>query len=154
MALVFQNYPHGLDDQALQNAVQSYIQAIYDARANINTVLQYSPLLQLGQSEMQRRIADRNAATAKRLTYVSLGVATVALLLSVLGTWSSSRWESAQLAAIAEANSRLERLVQEQAREIEVLKMIPSQVGKEVAQQLPKLPPPAPNKSFERTRER
>ena len=153
MALVYQNYPHGLDDQALQNAVNSYSQAIYDSRANINVVLQYSGLLQLGQLELQRRIADRNTATSKRLAYVSLAVAAVALLLSLLGTWSSSRWESAQLAAIAEINARLDKLVSGQARELDVLNKVPMEVGEEVARQLPKSPPPAPNKSLERTRE-
>jgi hypothetical protein len=154
MAVVYQNYPHGLDDQALQNAVNSYIQAIYDARANINVVLQYSPLLQLGQSEPQRRIADRNAATARRLTYVSLGGAGLALVLTVLATLSSARWETAQLAAIAEMNARLEKLVAEQTREVEMLTKVPSEVGAEVAKHLPVPPPPAPNKSLERTRDR
>ena len=82
MAQVREHYPYRCTDEEIKELIQGYSKEIYDLRANINTVLVMSPLLQLGLQELQSR-------QNKNITYLSLGVSTVSLIVSAVTLYVS-----------------------------------------------------------------
>ena len=82
MAQVREHYPYRCTDEEIKELIQDYSKEIYDSRANINTVLAMSPLLQLGLQELQSR-------QNKNITYLSLGVSTISLIVSAVTLYVS-----------------------------------------------------------------
>jgi hypothetical protein len=82
MAQVREHYPYRCTDEEIKELIHGYSKEIYDSRANINTVLAMSPLLQLGLQELQSR-------QNKNITYLSLGVSTVSLIVSAVTLYVS-----------------------------------------------------------------
>ncbi len=82
MAQIIEHYPYGCTDEKIKELVQGYSKEIYDSRANINTVMAMSPLLQLGLQELQDK-------QNKNITYLSLGVSTVSLIVSAVTLYVS-----------------------------------------------------------------
>jgi hypothetical protein len=99
------NYPHGASDEEILQALEDLGAHILKSGGDINVVLQLSPLVTIGQNELQARQAkrsgeqlhaaietfrtssDRASRTLIRLTYVLvlLTVALVALTIVLLG---------------------------------------------------------------------
>lgn len=82
MAQIRENYPSGCSDKEIKELLQGYSKDIYDARANINTVLALSPLLQMGLQELQGR-------QNKKITNLSLGISLLSLVVSAITLYTS-----------------------------------------------------------------
>ena len=60
------NYPTGSTDEEIQRTVGELSQEIITGGANINTVLRFVPLINVGQAELQSRVlSSSNQTTAK-----------------------------------------------------------------------------------------
>jgi uncharacterized coiled-coil protein SlyX len=82
MAIVYPNYPRGLSDKKLIEAIDEYANEINASRVNINTVLQLSPYISLGLNELQSR-------QSKRVTRISLGISVLSLFIAALALYVS-----------------------------------------------------------------
>ncbi len=100
MAIMYENYPSGLKDEQIESLVKEYSEAIYNHRAKLNVVLQYSPLIQLGQYELMKRQNQRVTRLTTTVSTVSLVIAVIALWMSWLNTQSSDAWEKNQVALL------------------------------------------------------
>ena len=107
MATVYPDYPHGLSDKMLVAAIQEYATTINASRANINTVLQFSPYISLGLNELQSRQNKRSALISFFVGLVSLIVAAVALYISTDSGRSSDALSTRQIALLEEVNKNL-----------------------------------------------
>lgn len=70
MATLPAGYPHECTDEQIRSTIASLSQDIVNG-PNINTVLQLSPLISLGQNELQRRLVEkmqRETITLKEIT--------------------------------------------------------------------------------------
>lgn len=67
-------------DKEIKKFIKGYSKDIYESRANINTVLALSPLVQIGLQELQGR-------ENKRITWFSLGVSFMSLLVSAVALY-------------------------------------------------------------------
>ncbi len=82
MATIPANYPYGSTDEQIQQAVKELSDDIVNSAANINTVLQLAPLVQLGQNELQKRVAEKSAKTAEKAERIAIGIAAFSIILS------------------------------------------------------------------------
>lgn len=82
MANVYPNYPRGLSDKNLVEAIDEYANEINASRVDINKVLQFSPYISLGLNELQSR-------QSKRVTRISLGISIVSLAIAALALYVS-----------------------------------------------------------------
>lgn len=55
------NYPHGCTDEQILLALQAINTELLRRGANVNDVLQLGPLITIGQTELQARIANRSS---------------------------------------------------------------------------------------------
>ncbi len=138
MANLYKNFPHGLDDGMLLAAVNEYADAIFTSKADINVVLQLSPLVQLGQYELQKRAFERSNRLATRTGYMSLGIALIAVLISIGGTWSSSKWEDRQMSRIDELVNTIHGMAEEQKSTRAILEDSPRRFGEVTASEIAK----------------
>ena len=107
MANLYPNYPYGCSDKDIAKAIKEYSDEMLAARADINKVLQFSPLIAVGQNELQSR-------QTKRITFLSLGIgllslviAGIALWVSFMNTRSNEAWENKQLESLNAIHSDL-----------------------------------------------
>ena len=107
MATVYPDYPHGLSDKKLVAAIQEYATTINTSRANINTVLQFSPYISLGLNELQSRQNKRTTYVSFGVGLVSLIVAGVALHISIDSSRSGDLSSARQIALLEEVNNHL-----------------------------------------------
>jgi hypothetical protein len=104
MATIPGNYPHGSTDDEILQVMQDVTEDLARGGFDINHVLRMSPLITVGQNEMQARIArrsseelrsaintfrsssDRASSTLIRLTWilVALTIALVALTIVLI----------------------------------------------------------------------
>lgn len=82
MAQIKENYPAGCSDEEIKELLQGYSKDIYEARANINTVLALSPLLQMGLQELQGRQNNKITRLSLAISLLSLTVSLVTLYIS------------------------------------------------------------------------
>jgi hypothetical protein len=78
MATIPNNYPSGCSDEQIFQVINELSGEIISSGGNINEVLRSSPLISLGQAEIQKRILANNQsvttelnAEVKRLTKIS-----------------------------------------------------------------------------------
>ena len=90
MSRIYPGYPKALSDRDLTQAVDEYIDEINQSGVNINNVLQLSPYIQLGLSELQGRTTKRVTRLSLGVSFLSLVVAGLALYLSLQGASASS----------------------------------------------------------------
>lgn len=83
MAQIKENYPAGCSEKEIKELLQGYSKDIYDARANINTVLALSPLLQMGLQELQGRQNKRITNLSLFISFLSLIISGVTLFFSI-----------------------------------------------------------------------
>jgi len=100
-------FPFGLKDDEIAAMLRDYTEEIFKDEGQINTVLVFTPLIHLGQMELQKRAAERVARTTTIVSYASVAVAAIALVISVLNTMSSARWEERQVKALQSIESNL-----------------------------------------------
>lgn len=82
MANVYSNYPRGLSDKELVEAIDEYVDELNTSGVDINKVLQFSPYISLGLNELQGR-------QSKRVTRISLGISVMSLVISALALYVS-----------------------------------------------------------------
>lgn len=97
MPYINSSFPRGLSDKEIEQHINEYQDAIFKAGASTNQVLQFSPLIQLGQNELQNRKTEKTARLSIGLGLLSVFIASVALVVSFIGSRSSSQWETSQI---------------------------------------------------------
>lgn len=104
MASIPKNYPNGCTDEQILSVTSELSKEIIDSGGNINVVLRFSPIITVGQSELQKRIlegnrlitrdlhaevkrlseiADKNSASSERYAKASKIISLGALLISI-----------------------------------------------------------------------
>lgn len=91
------NYPTDCTLDQIRSTILDIQSELERVGFNINSVLQFSPLINLGQSELERRQSAVVVRQSKILAFVSVGVAVVALLIAGFGAASSAEWEAKQI---------------------------------------------------------
>jgi hypothetical protein len=82
MPHIYPHFPYKCTNKQLKETVQGYSEEIYKQHGNINTILQISPLLQLGISEIQGR-------TNRKITYLSLSISILSLIVAGIALYIS-----------------------------------------------------------------
>ncbi len=54
-AKLYKGYPREMSNEEIVNVIKSYNEVIVGSKGDINKVLQFSPLIQLGENELQSR---------------------------------------------------------------------------------------------------
>ena len=67
MASIPTNYPSESTDGEINSVIKELSLEIVNSGGNINTVMQLSPIISLGQTEMQKRILDGNRSVTSEL---------------------------------------------------------------------------------------
>jgi hypothetical protein len=118
MALIDANYPHGFTDEKIKEHIAKYAEEIVDAGGHANAVAFITPLIQMGQLELQMRQTEQQGRQTKWATRLSIGVAIFALVISGWGLQvtdnaakASSRWEESQLAVLDTVKAGLDSIV-------------------------------------------
>jgi hypothetical protein len=104
MANVYSNYPRGLSDKKLVEAIDEYANEINASRVDINKVLQFSPYISLGLNELQSRQSKRITRISLGISILSLAIATLALYVSLESGRSSDKSSVRQIAILEELN--------------------------------------------------
>jgi hypothetical protein len=96
MATLYKDYPTNVKTKELKRIIKEYIDELFNSRADINIILQLSPLIQLGQSELQNRQNKRIEITSTLISISSLVIAIISVYIAVRSDVSSDRWEKNQ----------------------------------------------------------
>lgn len=109
MPNVYDGYPEKKTDKEIKVILKEYTDEIFKSRADINTVLQWTPLIQLGQAELQGR-------SVKRVTRASFFISAISILIAISSLWisnqnstSSGEWESKQIESLNNIKSSIEK---------------------------------------------
>ena len=104
MATIPTNYPSDSTDEQIYQVIKELSGEVLNTGANINTVLQLTPLINLGQNELQKRILDRSSKETSKLEKIAIIIASVSIILSAIAIYfsyqsvkSSERWENNQI---------------------------------------------------------
>ena len=104
MANISKNYPSGSTDGQIYQVIKELSEEVLNSGANINTVLQLTPLINLGQNELQKRILDKSSKEVSKLEKIAIVIASVSIILSAIAIYfsfqsvkSSKRWENNQI---------------------------------------------------------
>ncbi len=110
------NFPSKCSDEELAAVIESCVNAIFDAGANTNVVMRFGPIINLGQSEQQKRavgqlyeITEKNLkisddynlaakeynSASKRFSIIALIIAMVSLGVSFYFSFRSDKENSA-----------------------------------------------------------
>ena len=90
-------YPDDCTDADIKEGIDYLRKSLANDNYAISSVMRYMPLMSLGQSELARRDSTRVIRHSKVVSSVSAGIAVVALVISIMGTRSSSKWEAKQI---------------------------------------------------------
>lgn len=114
MPKIYPNYPHGFTDEEIQDYIAECAQYIVAAKNHVNGIAMWTPLMQLGTLELQKRQTERQGVYTKLAMRLSVGVAVLALVISGLGLWvtynakqASTQWEERQIAILDTVKSGL-----------------------------------------------
>lgn len=119
---LYKNYPEGMKDHDIIERLREYTNVIIESGAQVNTVWQLSPLIQLGQYELEKRQTKRLTRLSVGISIVSSCVAVAALWIAVENSRASERWETAQLQILEKINQELSGELEE------VLKSNPAKI--------------------------
>ncbi len=83
-------YPRQLSNEQITSTIDN-IQTVFEkGKYNINVLMRFAPLLQIGANELQSRNVDRQAQisreyadTSKRLSLISVVIAVIAIIVAV-----------------------------------------------------------------------
>jgi len=99
-----EGFPTDCSDEKIIEVINEFSSQLRASNASINASMNYSPVIQLGQNELQRRFVNRTSDTSSRLTKISIIIASLSILLSfvaiicaVASIRSSHRWEDRQI---------------------------------------------------------
>lgn len=98
----------GLSDDELNSAVKQYADAIFQQKGDINTVLRFSPLIQIGISEIQARQVLKVMKRSLAIGFVSFVISVLAITMVIASLRSSVRWEKNQLRLLESLVSTVE----------------------------------------------
>jgi hypothetical protein len=107
MPIIRKQYPHGLTTREIQDSIREYAEAMTEA-GGINQVLQFSPLIMLGQQELQTRTNRRVTGLALGIAILSLLTSGAALYVSHASQASGRHWERRELQALGQLHSSLQ----------------------------------------------
>ncbi len=116
------NYPNGCTNEQIISSISDLSKDILDSNANINTVLQLSPIISLGQLELHTRIlndsksitknlhdevkrlvesSERNEKASKRISLAALIISFFSFFLTIYFSTQSNRqneeWQQTQI---------------------------------------------------------
>jgi hypothetical protein len=112
VAEINKNYPHKLKDEEIEKYIREYAEEIFAKKGDINTVMWAAPMISLGRAEFQSRAFERSSKFSTWVSYASMGVAVIALVISIANAWSDSNWEKQQMESLAALDQRLATLDQ------------------------------------------
>lgn len=107
MPTIPENYPDGCESEQIKTTIREMQNHLVQNGFQVNSVLQFSPLINLGQSELERRQNEAIVTQSKRMGYISLAIAVIALGISIHGDRGSSEWEQKQLTILEKVSSQL-----------------------------------------------
>ena len=100
-------FPIGCEPEVIVKAINDMLKDLEANEYDINLVIQYSPLINLGRSELTRRESElsriQNKAIvneSKWLGRISIVVAVIALAISIIGELGSGSWKDKEIAAL------------------------------------------------------
>ena len=102
------NYPHGMSSNEIEQQVREYLDEIVKSGSDDNVVIQYYPLIALGQYELSKRQNGRITRISIGISGISLLIAIIALCISLIGTSSSSNWENRQIKELKTIEEKLD----------------------------------------------
>jgi hypothetical protein len=91
------NYPHGSTKREIETVIRDYSKQIAEDEGDINTVLQLTPIILLGQSEIQGRFNKTTIGISLGVAFLSLLISGVALWVAFYSDSSNAGWEERQL---------------------------------------------------------
>jgi hypothetical protein len=97
MATISENYPDRQSDQEIRQTIKGFSDEMFKAKFSINSVMQYSPLIQLGHDELQNRQSKRYMKGSFAMAGFSLLISIIAVCIAISSSRVSSRWEDKQL---------------------------------------------------------
>ena len=116
MANIPKNYPSGSTDEEIYQAIKELSADVLNSGANINTVLQLTPVVNLGQNELQKRILERSSKETSKLEKIAIVIASVSIILSAIAIYfsyqsvkSSERWENNQIELLKQIRDNAKR---------------------------------------------
>lgn len=107
MATLYTNYPEGMKDGEIIKCVREYTDEIIRSGAQVNTVWQLTPLIQIGQYELEKRQAKRITRLTFGVSIVSMIVAVAALGIALEGSRDSNNWKQSQLEVLENIQAKL-----------------------------------------------
>ncbi len=106
---IAENYPYGMSNYEIEMDIQAFSREI-NANAGKPTVSAcYAPLIQLGQSELQFRLAKKTFWISLLIGLLSLTISCVALGLAYNANHSSDEWEKNQIALLKTISKQLDQ---------------------------------------------
>jgi len=129
MATIDRQYPHGMKDNEIENKIKDYSEIIVGSDPNMDTLLQYSPLIQLGQNELQRRQTKYVTRLSIAGSILSIFISVLAVIVAYTSYVSSTRWENNQISLLSKLkleakfiSAGLEKVVSENTKNIQASK--------------------------------
>lgn len=107
MANLYKNYPEGMKDAEIIKCVREYTDEIIQSGAQVNTVWQLTPLIQLGQYELEKRQSMRITRLTIGVSIVSMFIAVVALWIALESNRDSNSWKQSQLGVLEDIQAKL-----------------------------------------------
>ncbi len=86
-----------MKDQEIIDHVKEYTDVIIQSGAQVNTVWQVTPLIQLGQYELEKRQTERITRLTIGVSIISMIVAAAALYIATENSRASTNWEETQI---------------------------------------------------------
>ncbi len=126
MTTIPTNYPHGCKEEQIFEAIKALSEDVVTSGANINKVMQLTPLVQLGVVELQKRLIEKSSRISERLTMIAIGIATVSVLLSLAANYSSyistvsgEGWKAEQLLTLQQIRDSLANVAPQPPTELQ-----------------------------------
>jgi len=108
---IAENYPYGMPNSEIEKDIQEYSREINLNKGRPEVSACYAPLVQLGQAELQLRLAKKTFWISIFIGCFSLIVSCVALGLAYSANHSSDEWETRQIQLLEDINLKLEKAV-------------------------------------------
>ncbi len=104
MAEIRTDFPFGYTDKELNSTIRDLSDHVVRNRVNINTVLQFVPLITLGQNELQNRKLNKSSEENSRISKIALAISIFSLIMSFVAVYfafrsdlTSDSWQKEQL---------------------------------------------------------
>ncbi|SPJ34971.1 hypothetical protein [Kushneria phyllosphaerae] len=108
---IAKNYPYGMSNSEIEKDIQDFFREINVNAGRPTVSACYAPLIQLGQSELQFRLAKKTFWISLLIGLLSLTISCVALGLAYNANHSSDEWEKNQIALLKTISEQLKKSV-------------------------------------------